>query len=74
MSRNLVATNGLGRLVRIVTVGLLQLLNQLDISVLGLLGGDALVDNLLPCGLLGLALLVMRLASGCAERGREDVP
>jgi hypothetical protein len=49
-------SNGLGLLVLVVTVGLLQLLDQGDVSLLGLLGGDALVDNLLPGLVLGFAL------------------
>ncbi len=37
-------------------VDALELLNQGNIALLGILGGDALVDQLLPGALLGLAL------------------
>lgn len=52
----LVAADGLGHLVLVVAERLLELLDQGDVPRLGLLGGDALVDDLLPCVLLGLAL------------------
>lgn len=56
-TRNLVATNSLGYLLLIVTVFLFQLLDELDILLLGL-GGIAIgvLDGLLPGGLLCLAL------------------
>lgn len=55
LNKTLVA-NGLGLLVRIVTVGDLQSLDQLDVFGLSLGGGETLVDDLLPGALLGLAL------------------
>lgn len=40
-----------------VTVLLLERLDESDVLLLGLLGGDTLIDELLPCISLGLALL-----------------
>lgn len=68
---NLVA-NSLGLLVRIVTVSLLQLLDQLDVFGLGIGGGDALVDNLLPGVLLGLALLIAAVSFGLGGGRRRE--
>lgn len=56
LARHLSTTNSLRYLVGIVTILLLQGLNQLDISLLRLLLGDTLIDNLLPRLLLCLAL------------------
>lgn len=53
--RSLVA-NSLGDLVLVKAVLGLELLDKGDVALLGGLGGDALVDNLLPGALLGLAL------------------
>ena len=44
------------RLLTLVTVLGLQLLNELDISLLGVGGGDILLDQLLPGTTLGFAL------------------
>lgn len=52
------STDGLGDLVRVVAARRLELLDEGDVLLLGLLGGDALVDDLLPRVLLGLALYV----------------
>jgi hypothetical protein len=57
----LVATDGLGLLVRVVAVLALERLDEVDVALLGLLGGDALVDDLLPSVLLGLALQDSRI-------------
>jgi hypothetical protein len=46
----------LGLLVGVKAVRLLQALDLGDVALLGRLGRDALVDNLLPRALLGLAL------------------
>lgn len=48
--------DSLGDLVLVKAVLGLELLDESDVALLGLLGGDALVDNLLPGTLLGLAL------------------
>lgn len=48
--------NSLGLLVRVEAVRLLELLDESNVPLLGLLGGDALVDELLPGALLRLAL------------------
>ena len=56
LARHLSSTNRLRYLVGIVTILLLQGLNQFDISLLRLLLGDTLIDNLLPRLLLCLAL------------------
>ena len=49
-------TNSLRLLSSIVSVLLLHLLHQLNVSFLRLIGGNALVNNLLPRSLLRLAL------------------
>jgi hypothetical protein len=48
--------DGLGLLVLVVAVLGLQGLDEGDVLLLGLGGSQALVDELLPGGLLGLAL------------------
>lgn len=48
--------NGLGLLVLVVSVLGLELFDERDVLLLGLVRGDALVDLLLPCVLLCLAL------------------
>lgn len=53
---NILSANRLGDLVCVVAVFALELLDQRNVLLLGLLGSDALVDDLLPCVLLGLAL------------------
>jgi hypothetical protein len=50
------ASDALGDLVRIVAVLALQLLHQRDVSLLSDIRRDALINNLLPGGLLCLAL------------------
>lgn len=40
-----------------VTVLLLERLDESDVLLLGILRGDTLIDELLPCVSLGLALL-----------------
>lgn len=66
--------NSLGDLVGVVAVGLLELLNKLDVLLLGSLGGKlVLLDGLLPGVVLGLALdvvLVCRLWES-RNAGRE---
>ena len=52
----LLPTNSLGLLVRIVPVLLLHLLDLGDVLLLGLLGGESVVDGGLPSVVLGLAL------------------
>lgn len=53
----LVGTNGLGDLVGVVAVLLLELLDEFDVLALGLLRGElVLLDGLLPGVVLGLAL------------------
>jgi hypothetical protein len=49
-------TDSLGLLVLIVAARGLEALDEGDVLLLGLLGGGAVVDDLLPCVLLGLAL------------------
>lgn len=56
MARTFLRADSLGLLVLVVAVRLLQLLDESDVPLLGLLGSDALVDELLPRGLLRLAL------------------
>ena len=56
ISTSSLRSNGLGDLVGVVAVLLLELLNESNVPLLGLLGGDTLVDKLLPGVLLGLAL------------------
>lgn len=48
--------DGLGFLVGVVAVRLLELVDESDVLLLGLLDGLALVDDLLPRVVLGLAL------------------
>lgn len=55
--------NSLRNLVGIKAVSNLQLLNKRNVLLLGLLRGHALIDNLLPRALLGLALEVE--GAGC---------
>jgi len=55
---DLFPANGLGLLALVEAIHGLQLLDQLDVALLGLLGGDGLVDDLLPRALLRLALEV----------------
>lgn len=50
------STNSLGLLARVVAARLLELLDELDVLLLGVLGGGTGVDDLLPGGLLVLAL------------------
>ncbi len=52
----LCAADSLGLLVLVVAVLGLHLLDELDVLLLGLLGGEVVVNNLLPCVLLRLAL------------------
>ena len=67
----LCAADSLGFLVLIVAVLGLHLLDERDVLLLGLLGGDILVNNLLPCVLLRLALYgeIFVLAVCALQRG-----
>ena len=49
-------TDSLGLLALVVAARNLELLNESNVTLLGLLGGDALIDDLLPGILLGLTL------------------
>lgn len=60
-------TNSLGLLVLIVAARGLEALDKGDVLVLGLLGGGAVVDDLLPCVLLGLALNATNTISAIEE-------
>lgn len=51
-------TDGLGLLGLVIAVFRLELLNLGDILLLGLLGGETVVDSLLPGVVLGLALFL----------------
>lgn len=51
------SSDGFGRLVGVVSVFVLQLVDQRDVFLLGLAGVDTFVDNLLPGLLFGFALL-----------------
>ena len=62
-------TNGLGLLVLVVSATLLQLLDEGNVLLLGLVRGNALIDELLPSVLLGLALEVEHARA----RGLGDV-
>lgn len=66
---NSLCADGLGLLVLVVAVGLLHPLDQLDVLLLSLLDGGAVINNGLPCVLLGLALLVVTIVSCCGETG-----
>lgn len=55
------STNGLGLLGLVIAVFRLELLDLGDVLLLGLLGGEAVVNNLLPGIVLGLALFIGRL-------------
>src|SRR4051812_19893347 len=55
---HLSTTNSLRVLISVIPIFLLQLLNQLHISLLRLLLCDPLVDYLLPCAFLGFALSI----------------
>lgn len=57
--QHLSTSNGLSSLARIVSTALLQLLDQLDVLLLCLVCGEALLHHLVPCLVLGLALLSM---------------
>lgn len=48
--------DSLGLLVLVVAVRLLELIDESNVPLLGHLGAEALVDELLPRGLLRLAL------------------
>jgi hypothetical protein len=67
------SADGLGDLVGIEAVRVLELVDEVDVLGLGLLGSGALVDLLLPGVLLGLALRIggKRSADGLrsVERG-----
>lgn len=56
--------DGLGFLVGVVAVRLLELVDESDVLLLGLLDGLALVDDLLPRVVLGLALQVEHAGLG----------
>lgn len=56
MPQEHLCADGLGDLVGVEAVGLLELVDEVDVLGLGLLGGGAVVDLLLPGVLLGLAL------------------
>jgi hypothetical protein len=67
--------NSLGDLVGVVAVGLLKLLNELDVLLLSSLGGKlVLLDGLLPGVVLGLALNVVLVCRSWESRdaGREE--
>jgi hypothetical protein len=77
---HLSGANLLGRLVCVVTVLCLEGLDELDVLLLSLLGSGALIDDLLPRVVLGLALEVEHtglgslrdiLAVGDLEKGCE---
>lgn len=72
----LLVADGLGLLAGVVAVGSLELLDEGDVLGLGLLGGGAVVDLLLPGVLLGLALRVgVRRSAGGGPRvseGKEE--
>jgi len=56
MAQDTLRADGLGDLVGVEAVGLLELVDEVDVLGLGLLGSGAIVDLLLPGVLLGLAL------------------
>lgn len=62
------STNSLGLLVRVVAVLGLQLLHESDVLLLGLLDIDTLIDLLLPCVLLCLALFIYDPVSAARVR------
>lgn len=61
--------DSLGLLVRVVAVGHLELLNELDVLLLSSLGGKlVLLDGLLPGVVLGLALDVVLVCRSWGSR------
>lgn len=64
--------DGLGHLVGVVAVCCLGLLDGGHVALLGCLGRDALVDDLLPGALLGLALQVVDMSVSSAPIIAEE--
>jgi hypothetical protein len=58
LASSLVATNLLRHLGLVVSILLLQFLDQLDVTLLCFLDGDTLIRNFLPGVVFGLALLL----------------
>jgi hypothetical protein len=78
MDGGTLSADGLGDLVGVEAVRLLELVDEVDVLGLGLLGGGALVDLLLPGVLLGLALRIGGKRSAdvlrSVERGEGCAP
>ncbi len=64
------AANGFGLLVLVVAILRLELLDQRDVLLLSCLGGEPVVNKLLPSALLCFALMIARIASVKGLRSR----